>query len=439
MPPPLPDRYQLQVRLDRDQDVEEWLATDLVLDRPVLVRLLGPESSPDRRQQFLRAARAAAGVTHSHLCAIYAASELDEGAYMVGEWAGGVTLAHRLQAGETVPLEEFLPNASGLADAVAALHSGGFLHGSVDPATIFYTHAHPARLGAFGRPPRYSDAGQEVAALAATLEASLTGRQAGAPPSQMADGLPAAVDHALDEAREGLLDASGLASALRAVPSPAERSSPSRPGWSWRWLVPASLLLGLAVAITSLGLILRAPPQSDLSNFLFPASPDPIEAPPTTPTSSTSIDPAGVAGADGEGVAITEALAYDPFGDGTEHDSRVGEAFDDDPDTSWRTERYFDPLPRLKEGVGIAFQVDGVPSGAELLVTPGTSYLLLWSNQVPTDFSGWERLAAGTTGGGTTRLQLPRRESGLWLLWFKDLPAQEDGYSTDVSEVTFLP
>ena len=60
MPPPLPERYQLEVRLGRDGDIEEWLATDVHLDRPVMVRLLGPEVDADRRSGFLAAVGQAA-------------------------------------------------------------------------------------------------------------------------------------------------------------------------------------------------------------------------------------------------------------------------------------------------------------------------------------------------------------------------------------------
>ena len=62
MPPPLPDRFSLEVRLGRDHDVEEWLATDTALDRPVLIRVLGPETSSDRRQAFVNDTRSAANV-----------------------------------------------------------------------------------------------------------------------------------------------------------------------------------------------------------------------------------------------------------------------------------------------------------------------------------------------------------------------------------------
>ena len=57
----LPDRYQLEIRLGRDGDIEEWLANDSTLDRPVLIRLLGPEVGDPRREEFLAADAASAG------------------------------------------------------------------------------------------------------------------------------------------------------------------------------------------------------------------------------------------------------------------------------------------------------------------------------------------------------------------------------------------
>ena len=53
MPPPVSDRYRLEMRLGRDDDIEEWLATDTSLERPVLIRSLGPESSQERRERSL--------------------------------------------------------------------------------------------------------------------------------------------------------------------------------------------------------------------------------------------------------------------------------------------------------------------------------------------------------------------------------------------------
>ena len=122
MPPPLPNRYRLEVRLGRDQDIEEWLATDEHLDRPVLIRMLGPDATEKRRAEFLDAVRAAAAVRHPHLEPVFEAEEVQDGAYFVSEWNGGMTLQSRLDSGETMDYQEFSANAAGLAGALAALH-----------------------------------------------------------------------------------------------------------------------------------------------------------------------------------------------------------------------------------------------------------------------------------------------------------------------------
>ena len=180
MPPPVSDRYRLEMRLGRDNDIEEWLATDTSLERPVLIRSLGPESSQERRERFIASVSGAAKTGHPHLSRVFAVEDATGGAYAVCEWTGGASAADRLEADQTVGLEEFLPNASGLAGALAALHESGAVHGQIDLSAISWSVAHPAKLGAFGRETR-TDQDGDVRALAAALETALTGSAPGGP------------------------------------------------------------------------------------------------------------------------------------------------------------------------------------------------------------------------------------------------------------------
>lgn len=435
MPPPLPDRYKLEVRLGRDADLEEWLATDTALDRPVLIRILGPESSEERRQAFIRDTRQAAGVNHVHLVSVFSAGRLSDGAYSVMEWAGGVSMADRLMAGETMPADEFLPNAAGLAEALAALHESGGIHGSIDPGAVKFSSAHPAKLGSFGRPHAGGSIAQDVRALAETLETSITGRPpATVGPSQVVDGVSPAVDEALEGARLGRLDGRGLAQAIRATP---QGSAPVRPGrsWSWRWLVPAALLAIIAIGIVAIGLVL--PPGSD-SGVMFPVNPGSTT---TTVNLATTVVTTAPPVSPGSTATIVRAFSYDPFGDGSEHDASIPNLTDGDPATVWRTERYFDPLPRLKGGVGVAVEVDGSPAEFEAIgVSDGTTYSILWAESLPAEgIDGWERIASGTATGSRIGTQVPQREGGFWLLWLTDLPVHSDpeGYYSNIAEVRF--
>ena len=436
VPPQLPERYEAQIRLGRDEDIEEWLAVDVVLDRPVLVRILGPEASPERRGRFLGSARAAAGASHIHLARVFAVGSTDSGAFAVLEWNGGVSVADRLLARETIPVEDFLPNAAGLAGGLAALHESGATHGAIDTGAIQFSAAHPAKLAAFGREPRTSSRQEDTAALARSLRVAITGSEdGGVRPSQVAEGLPRIVDEALDQAEKAGLDAESLGSALRAAPFDPPR--PSQPGWSWRWLLPASLLLLAAILIAAAGLSLETDPDSP---FLFPATPPPppaqpaltettvVRPPPPPPTPST------------DGALNAQVAVYDPLGDNKERDADLAALLDGNPSTSWRTERYFAPLSQVKDGVGLTFRVAGAPGQLVMAASQGTRYRIGWADPVPDSVDSWEFTGSGTVPGGSALIQLPTREEGIWLVWFTELPEQPDGeYYTVLTEVRFLP
>lgn len=435
MPPPLPDRYRLELRLGRDRDIEAWLATDTALDRPVLVRVLGPETTRERRLEFLDAVRGAAAVTHIHLAAVYAAAEIPDGAYSVTEWTGGVTMEDRLLAGEPMHLEEFSVNAPGLAGALAALHDEGVLHGDIDVSALLFSKAHPAKLGAFGRPPVSHSEAEDVAALADALETSLTGAPPGStPPSELIDGASPHIDTALEAARSGSIGARELAAMLAALPT--DRPEPTKRRWTWGWLAPAFLLGLLAVGLTALGLMLSSSPSSPV---LFPARPAENTTTSLLPSlSTTTLPPTTASGHPAP--EVVAVASYDPFGDGYEHDKELPRLTDGDPATVWKTERYFDRLSLLKPGVGVTFALEGSPGRVEVERVPdGMAWNLLWAPEVPADFDGWERIAGGVASGGSVSVQVPERNDGVWLLWLTDLPAQNDGFQASIGEVRFLP
>ncbi len=433
MPPPIPDRFRLEIRLGRDEDIEQWLATDVSLDRPVLVRVIGPDAPATRHREFLGSVRAAATINHTHLAAIFAAAETDAGAYAVSEWSGGVTLADRIAAGEPMDPVEFLPNATGLAEALAALHEAGIVHGSIDPSAVQYALAHPAKLAGFGRRRRTTTATDDVVALACTLEQAVTGGAGGGPgPSQVVDGLPPQVDEILARARAGASTARRLADDLATVPSPRPPETPPT-GRSFRVLVAAGVLVFLAVALVGIGRLVAAGSGAPI---LFPPSPG-TTAPIALPSTTTTIPlPAP---APSEPFPAEDPTSFDPFGGGDENDHRLGNLVDGDPTTVWRTERYRDPLPLLKPGVGVTVRASRTPSEFEAVgITPGVSYVLAWSASSPADPDQWEVIASGRTLGGVLSIQVPPRTGGRWLLWFTDLPRLgPDDHSAEIGELRF--
>lgn len=429
MPAAIPDRYQLEVRLGRDGDIEEWLATDTSLDRPVLIRSLGPESTQARRRQFVKSVGSAAKTSHSHLARIFAVAEVEGSAYAVTEWTGGATLADRVAANQPVDLPDFLPNASGLAGALAALHQDGAVHGRIDTSAISYSGAHLAKLGAFGRLAT-TDADGDVRALSAALETALTGSPPGGPPpSERVDGVPRALDTILRGGQSGALTAHALEEALRAAPTPRAPRSDTGPT-SRRLLVAALGLTVLAIGLVALGI------------FFSGGSAPVVPTPTTQAAAPTTTEPLDVTTTQISGeVAATQADTLDPFGEGGENDQLAENLIDGDLSTEWLTERYLDPISLLKPGVGVTVRVLGTPTRMELVGLSTDSVVdILWSDERLEDPSGWQRVVGVRATPGSTAVDLPPRTDGFWLVWLTELSPQDDGtFQSSIAELRFAP
>ncbi|HEX5217324.1 MAG TPA: protein kinase [Vicinamibacterales bacterium] len=146
-----------------------YAAHDDRLDRPVAIKVVRPEALSDTtaRERFKREARAAAKVSHPNICPLYEFDEVDGQQFLVMELLSGETLAARLERGP-IPVEEAMPMAATMLDALAALHRCGIIHRDLKPANVFLT-PHGPRLLDFGL-------AQPAAGGDHTQEARLTGR-----------------------------------------------------------------------------------------------------------------------------------------------------------------------------------------------------------------------------------------------------------------------
>lgn len=365
--------------------------------------------------------------THSHLARVFTVSEVEGGAFAVSEWTGGATVADRVNADRPIDLPEFLPNAAGLAGALSALHERGAVHGGIDPSAISFSAAHPAKLGAFGRPPATDTAG-DVKSLAASLETALTGSlPGGPPPSERVDGVPRALDTILRSGQAGTLSADDLEKALRAAPTPRPPQPESGPTPK-RLLIAAISLVLLAVGLVAIGF------------FLSGGSAPVVPTPTTRASVSTTVTSLVTTTAAPGEVVASEPATFDPFGEGGENDQLVANLVDDDFDTVWSTETYLDPLPLLKPGVGVTVRVTGQPGLLQIVdLTESTSFEVYWSNQLVDDLEGWERVAGATASPSSTAVDLPPRADGFWLIWLTDLSPLDDGrYRASIAELRFL-
>src|SRR5688572_3598294 len=112
---------------------EVYRARDAKLQRDVAIKILPPAfaSDPERLARFEREAQVLASLNHTNIAAIYG---FEEGA-LVLELVEGPTLADRIAQGP-IPLDEALPIARQIADALEAAHAHGIIHRDLKPANI---------------------------------------------------------------------------------------------------------------------------------------------------------------------------------------------------------------------------------------------------------------------------------------------------------------
>ena len=114
-----------------------WQATDTQLNRQVALKILPDAfaSDPDRLARFTREAQILASLNHPNIAAIYGIEEAEGTRALVLELVEGPTLADRISKGP-IPLDEALPIAKQIAEALEAAHEAGVIHRDLKPANI---------------------------------------------------------------------------------------------------------------------------------------------------------------------------------------------------------------------------------------------------------------------------------------------------------------
>jgi eukaryotic-like serine/threonine-protein kinase len=116
---------------------EVYRARDTKLARAVAIKIL-PDSfanDPERLARFEREARTLASLNHPNIAQIHGFEESDGIKALVMELVEGLTVADRLAQGP-IPLDEALPVAKQIAEALAAAHEQGIIHRDLKPANI---------------------------------------------------------------------------------------------------------------------------------------------------------------------------------------------------------------------------------------------------------------------------------------------------------------
>ncbi len=154
---------------------EVYRARDTKLHREVAVKVL-PEhlaTDRDRLARFEREAQVLAALNHPHIAQIYGFEESANTRALILELVEGDTLAERISRGP-LPLDEAVPIAGQIAEALEAAHDQGIIHRDLKPANIKITTAGAVKVLDFGLAKLADRASGSTAHSSHTISPTLT-------------------------------------------------------------------------------------------------------------------------------------------------------------------------------------------------------------------------------------------------------------------------
>ncbi|MFF9312108.1 protein kinase family protein [Streptomyces sp. NPDC014748] len=490
----LAGRYRLEECVTRLDGFSSWRAVDEKLRRAVGVHIL--PSYHARARSVLAAARSSALLGDPRFVQVLDAVEENDLVYVVHEWLPDATeLTTLLSAGPLEPHDAY-QLVSQIASAMATAHREGLAHLRLNPNAVLRTSTGQWRIrglavnaalrGISSDTPQRTD----TEAIGALLYAALTQRWPYGNDAYGLSGLPKDIGLiAPDQVRAGIHR--GLSElAMRALANDGATAS--------RHEAPCTTPEELVKAIGEMPRIrppepsFTTPPEYQSTSYQQgaygrptprPGVPQPVPAPPPPLQSRTGkalkwavsalliaalglgswqladalMDQGGKSGKDTQTqtqdgndkkgqlpkpalpIKIQDAREYVASGD-AQAPQDVGNTYDDDTSTYWRTRRYNDG-PRLapyKPGVGIVYdlgssQTVGTASiGLRYSGARTTVHLYATDSLSPsTGVDGMQEIGTATTDGTSLTVKASKPAKTRYvLLWITDVPmAPGDGYS----------
>jgi eukaryotic-like serine/threonine-protein kinase len=494
-------RYRLDAKIGRGGMSTVYRAFDTVLERQVAIKLMHREiaADSDQLERFRREARSVAQLNHPHVVTVIDAGE--EGApdgpapgtdgalgspYIVLEYVEGETLKDVIRREAPLEIPQAIAYAIEIARALGAAHERQIVHRDVKPHNVLISEEGGAKITDFGIARTLTEEGLTMAgrvlgttdyvspeqalgepvtgqsdlySLGVVLYEMLTGEVPfrGDSPVAVAmkhvrEDIPdvqllrpelsaataSVVDRAvakdlsrrypdaasmvadleevlaLEASRTG--QATGeVTTVLRSLPGRTRRRLPWRMRHPARWIASLALL-GVVVAIV---LILAAG---------------------QTHRGTGVADSPSRAGLEQVQLSQTAAHDYNPFGTGPENRDQIDNVVDNDPNTTWSTEQYYEGTLRKAGGVGLGIYLDAAPSVAGKAIeietpTPGFAVQLYvadhidlsqpYGSSVALAARGWQG-PVGSSGYVHSGERIPVRLGGhayrFYLVWLTTLP-----------------
>jgi serine/threonine protein kinase/Tfp pilus assembly protein PilF len=143
--------YRLVAKIDEGGMGVVWQAEDTRLGREVALKVLHDDlaENPDRLARFEREARTLAALDHPNIVVVHSVEAVGEHRFLTMEYLRGRKLVDLLEPGG-LPLDRLLALAIPLADAVAAAHAHGVVHGDLKPANVVVGEGDRPKILDFG-------------------------------------------------------------------------------------------------------------------------------------------------------------------------------------------------------------------------------------------------------------------------------------------------
>ncbi len=151
-PPIYNGRYELRNQIARGGTAQVYLARDLLLDRPVALKVLFPELSSDSSfvERFRREAQAAANLSHPNIVPVFDWGESERTYFIVMEHIDGDTLSQVIRLHAPLPPLQAAAIAVDIAKALSYAHRHGVVHRDVKPGNVLITRDGQVKVADFG-------------------------------------------------------------------------------------------------------------------------------------------------------------------------------------------------------------------------------------------------------------------------------------------------
>ncbi|SFP06062.1 Stk1 family PASTA domain-containing Ser/Thr kinase [Salibacterium halotolerans] len=146
------ERYDISEMIGGGGMAHVYRGKDVILDRPVAVKVLQPQYNEDQEfiRRFYREAQAATSLAHPNIVNIYDVGEEEHLYYIVMEHIDGVTLKEKIQQTGPLPLEQAVRLMEQVLDAIHHAHANQIVHRDIKPHNILLNDDGDAKVTDFG-------------------------------------------------------------------------------------------------------------------------------------------------------------------------------------------------------------------------------------------------------------------------------------------------